>query len=58
VVDYLEDRGVDTSGIRERQIQLENYHVRVEGSVEGSLAVGQGSTAKVEARGKAGTGGR
>jgi hypothetical protein len=58
VVDYLEDRGVDTSGIRERQIQLENYHVRVEGSVEGSLAVGQGATAKVEAKGKAGTGGR
>jgi hypothetical protein len=58
VVDFLDDRGVDTSGIRQHQIQLESTNIRVEGNVQGPLAVGRNATANVQASGTAGAGGR
>jgi hypothetical protein len=59
VVDFLDDRGVDTSTLRQRQVFIQNSHTIFGDVSAGAVAIGAGATAKnVAGRGKTGTGDR
>jgi hypothetical protein len=59
VVDFLDDRGVDTSTLRQRQVFIQNSHTIFGDVSAGAVAIGAGATAKnVAGPGKTGTGDR